>query len=602
MIDRFWNTVRTNVDQPFMVTRQKTYSFGEIGGMAAVLSDVFRSEGVSRGERVVVYHPEEYHAVAAFLAAMLCGAVPSLVAPDSSAARVRHICETLEARCLATDSAVWEAGAPAPIVDVGRRSRRAEKSGFVRALLSGGSGQRRPGAEEIEAIQVERGSGGDLAYILFTSGTTSEPSGVEITWTNLTSHLSTLERLFCFDGKSRVFNATPIAHTDGLVLGPLLALWTGGAVLRPGSFVIAGIESWLSVLHQQQATHMITNPTVLALIERYASYDDYFRSGTFRGILCSASILRPELWARLESRFGVEIWNLYGLTETVTTALYAGRHPEMGAVGSIGVPIDCDARIQGLESEPLEQVPGVEGELQLRGAHIFRGYWRDRERNARTFVEGGWMRTGDLAQLRPDGSYNYLGRLKAAINTGGTLVRGEEIDACLLEHPAVIEAVTVALPDPVFEEVPASAVVVSSPVDVGALIAHCRQNLEALKVPKRIQIVESIPRGDSGKPRLAQLREMFATEKDASEGMTEKVADLDDIVLEVAAKVFRTARADLRLDSTPDDVANWDSFTHLNLVLALEREYDVRLPAASVASMNSLAAAGDAVRSVRGCG
>ncbi|HSF62855.1 MAG TPA: phosphopantetheine-binding protein, partial [Paracoccaceae bacterium] len=243
----------------------------------------------------------------------------------------------------------------------------------------------------------------------------------------------------------------------------------------------------------------------------------------------------------------------------------------------------------------------TEGEIQLRGAHIFAGYWRNPDRTAATFTPDGWMRTGDRARLRADGSYDFLGRLKAAINCGGTLVRGEEIDECLLRHPAVIEAVTVPLPDPDFEEVPVSLVVLSDPaMTEGQLSAHARAGLEALKVPRRILAVPSIPRGESGKPRLVEVRAMAAALA-ATPGpdAARPSDDVEAAVLALAAEVFHLDLADLSPESSPDSVAAWDSFTHLNLILEIERHFALRIPAARVAAARSLGALVQTVRALQ---
>lgn len=579
-----WAAILGAGARPFMVLPDRTVTHADLARRIRAFAALFADHGLRPGDRVVIVLADEPEAAAAFGAAMITGLVPTLPAADSGADRLGTICAQLDAALVV---------APPERAVTGWSGPRSAPPAAGPTLLGRILSRPRP-----EIVPADRG-GGDLAYVIFTSGTTAAPSGVQITWTNLSTHLATLVRLFGFDA-ARVFNPTPIAHTDGLIFGPVLAMANGGAVLRPGPFRVAGIDGWLGQIAAMRATHMVTNPTVLALIDRYAAGDDAFRLPGFRGVLASAALLRPDLWKRLEARFGIGIFNLYGLTETVTTALYAGRHPEMGALGSIGRPIDCAARLGDAEGRPLPPEPGTEGEIQLRGAHVFSGYWRNPGRNAATFTADGWMRTGDRGRLRSDGSYDFLGRIKTAINCGGTLVRGDEIDECLLRHPAVLEAVTIALPDPDFEEVPVSAVVLSGPATEADLSAHARAGLEALKVPRRILIVPAIPRGDSGKPRLADLREMLlamtaATTSDAPPSTD----DVDAAVLAIAAEVFQVDPTSLTAESAPDSVAAWDSFTHLNLILEIERHFSLRIPAAKVAAVRSLGALAETVRALR---
>jgi acyl-CoA synthetase (AMP-forming)/AMP-acid ligase II/acyl carrier protein len=318
--------------------------------------------------------------------------------------------------------------------------------------------------------------------------------------------------------------------------------------------------------------------------------------------LSSGSLLRPELWLRFEERFHTQIWNLYGLTETVTSVLYSGRHPEMGPIGTLGKAIDCEARIAPpVNSEKVVLASDV-GELQVRGKHIFRGYWRNPERTSATFVDGSWMRTGDLVRANLDGSFDFLGRIKAAINSGGTLIRAEEIDECLLHHPAVAEAVTVGLPDEEFEEIAVSAVVprLNTTVLESDLTAHCRHELEVLKVPKRIIVVDAIPRGDAGKPNLHAVREMLAMNLRPSTQLSGDVGDeIDSRLIELAALVFGVEKSSLSVASTPQSVEGWDSFRHVNLVLQAEEQFSIRIPGKLVGQIASLGDLSNIIRRAR---
>jgi len=197
-----------------------------------------------------------------------------------------------------------------------------------------------------------------------------------ITRGNLFANIRTIARVLGVDASSRLFNDMLLAHADGLVQGPLMALATGAALIRAGDFSVPGMEDWLNVVRREGATHFTSVPTVWTLIDRYARHDDYFAAPEVRILSSVAAALDPALWARLEARFGRRLVNQYGLTETVTSALYAGPHEEAGAFGTIGRPVDCEARIEAVEGGTSV------GELQLRGANVFPGYWRNAERHA----------------------------------------------------------------------------------------------------------------------------------------------------------------------------------------------------------------------------
>lgn len=550
-VDRLWQNLRPDDDRPFLIGREGVVTHGRFHDLVAAALALLRAREIAAGDRVTIRMDDEAMACACFTAALFHGAVPVMLAADAAPERVGALHRLLEpALTISAETAFPDAAVPVPA--------------------------------------PRHMADGDLAYLIFTSGTTAAPRGVEITRRNLFSHLDTLIRLFGFHAGSRVFNPTPLSHTDGLIFGLMLALATGGAVLRPGPLEIADFDRWIGMLRQHGASHMVTNPTVLSLIERASATDDPFRFDGFRGIISSASHLRPELWQRFEERFGTPIWNLYGLSETVTSALYAGRHPEMGPVGSLGRPVDCAAKVMSLTDPSQEAAAGEAGELLLRGDHIFRGYWKRPDLTAETLTPDGWMRTGDLVKQDGDGAFRFLGRIKSAINSGGTLIRGDEIDECLLRHPAVAEAVTIGLKDADFEEIAVSAVVLSHPVEVAVLFAHCRAGLERLKVPKHILPVAAIPRGASGKPNLAMLRDLLEAERARSHPAPADAASPEAALLELAALVFGVAPDSVSLASTPDTVEGWDSFTHINLVLQVENEFGIRVPPAEIAKLGSL--------------
>lgn len=558
-----WKNVSTGGEKPYLIRPGGVTSYRELHSLVSRALSAFHAAGVSRGDRLMIVLEDEAKASAAFVASLLAGIVPVMLPFDIGTTRRESIHRLLE---------------PALVV---------ENEGIFSSS---------EGKHELEEEQDPD----QLAYLIFTSGTTSEPSGVEITRRNLFSHLNTLVRLFGFDSRSRVYNPTPVSHTDGLIFGPLLAVATGGTFIRPGPLNLAELDGWIGMLRKHRATHMVTNPTVLSLLDRSCDVGMHFGGEDFRGIISSASLLRPELWRRFEERSGTQLWNLYGLTETVTSALYAGRHPEMGPVGSLGKPIDCEARVGVVSGRPDLASDAHAGELELRGTHIFRGYWKNPGRTAATITPDGWMKTGDLVRQNEDGSFSFLGRVKSVINSGGTLIRGEEVDECLLRHPAVLEAVTVGLGDEDFEEIAVSAVVLSDRISEAALADHCRSELERLKVPKRVIAVDSIPRGSAGKPNFGKLRDLLHEMMSSnSRPDADQTASHQKQVIELAALVFRTEPERLSLSSSPQTVEGWDSFTHINLMLQSEMEFSVRIPAGQVTQVKNLGDLSDLLEKLR---
>jgi long-chain acyl-CoA synthetase len=254
----------------------------------------------------------------------------------------------------------------------------------------------------------------------------------------------------------------------------------------------------------------------------------------------------------------------------------------MGAFDTIGKPVDSESRLGSGSSES-----GI-GELQVRGDNVFSGYWQNAERTHQLFTDDGWMRTGDLAEMCPDGSYRIRGRVKTIINCGGILIRPEELDEVMIQHPAVVESATVGMPDDTFEEAPVTAVVLDTPADEASLTAHARAGLEPLKVPKRIVVLSSIPRGDAGKPNYVRLKS--AIEAAIGNQTADEIAleDKASTVLNVVSRVFRIDPAELPPNATPDDVPGWDSFTHIAMILAIEEKFNFRIPVSRATGLRSL--------------
>ncbi|MCC6925280.1 AMP-binding protein [Novosphingobium sp.] len=537
----------------------------------------FDAAGIAEGERVLIRTGSDVVAASGFIAALLDGVVPVLMTGDTPDLRALAVAEVVAAKGFAADH--LPAGQP------GIEIRPEAGGGWFSRKLDPLGGLPETGRDPRLPLDPD-----GLAYVLFTSGTTSSPSGVQITRGNLFANLATLSRLFGYGAQSRIFNDMILAHADGMIQGPVIALANRCAVIRSGGFTIAGMEKWLGRVRLARASHVITVPTIWAMIDAYAAHDDYFDARECTHLMSVAAKLPEALWTRLESRFGRPVFNQYGLTETVASALYAGPQAEMGAFGTVGKPVDCEARIDPLAS-------GSEGELQLKGAHIFPGYWQDAERTRASFTDDGWLKTGDLARLRDDGSFEVLARIKSVIMMGGFLIRPDEIDEAMLRHPKVRESVTVGIEDAMFDEVPVTAVVCHEPASEEELTAHARAYLEGQKVPKRIVVLDAIPRGDSGKARLAELRDLLAAA--TGQHAPQPAApgdDLDSAVLALAGEVFRVDPATIALDSRPGQVPGWDSFSQLNFLMAAEERFAVAIPASRVAQIVTIADMVEAIR------
>jgi len=602
-----WWRITRDGRADFLITPRLRLGRPDLVALVEQMAQAFATAGLAEGDRVLIVLPDEEAAITVFVAALFDGVVPVMLTPDTPAERLAAIVASTEPGLAVIGAGrageAWLAAIPRRIVaqdGEGKRGwlGRRRSPGQRIATAFGLDGTRRPPRLPADPA--------GLAYLLFTSGTTSAPKGVMISRASLFANLATISRVLAIDGDgARIFNDMILAHADGMIQGPVMGIATAATLIRGGGFSVDRIEDWLAHVRREGATHFITVPTVWAMIERYGEHDDYFAHPGFRMASSCAANLDPALWDRIEQRFAIGLTNQYGLTETVASALYAGPHPDAssgaGSGRGIGRPVDCEARLVPVSGHDSGD-DGV-GELQLRGPNVFDGYWRDAAATADAFTPDGWLRTGDLARRADAGDYVIAGRIKRLIMTGGFLIRPEEIDEAMQRHPLVLGAATIAWPDAMFGEVAMTAVELApSPAqpDERDLAAHARTVLERMKVPKAIVIVPAIPRGDAGKVRLDAVQALIADRLGAQGGAGHEASgapadsradDLEQAVIATAADVFRVSPDELSVRSTPDSVAGWDSFSHVAFILALEDRFGTRIPASGGASVRSLGGA-----------
>jgi acyl-CoA synthetase (AMP-forming)/AMP-acid ligase II len=210
---------------------------------------------------------------------------------------------------------------------------------------------------------------------------------------------------------------------------------------------------------------------------------------------CSAA-LAPKTMEELESKFGAPVLEAYGMTEAAHQMSSNPLPPGIRKPGSVGM--GTGVRVTVLDNQGNELPAGSRGEVSIQGANVIRGYENNPEANQASFTRG-WFRTGDEGFLDQQGYITLVGRIKELINRGGEKISPREIDEVLLAHPAVAEAVGFGVPDRVYGEEVAAAVVLRDPATEKELIAYCRSSLADFKCPKSIFIVEAIPRTSTGK-------------------------------------------------------------------------------------------------------
>lgn len=371
----------------------------------------------------------------------------------------------------------------------------------------------------------------DCALLLHTSGTTSRPKLVPLTHGNLAASASNVAATLGLEPDDRCLNVLPLFHIHGLVAALLASLRAGGMVVCSPGFHPIRVFDWL---REFDPTWFTAVPTMhQALLVRAADHLDVV-GRNLRFIRSSSASLPTAVLERLEATFDVPVIEAYGMTEAAHQMASNPLPPARRKPGSVGPSARPEIAILSGEGDILP--PDTVGEVAIRGENVFSGYAANTEANASAFT-AGWFRTGDEGLLDADGYLFLHGRIKELINRGGEKIAPVEIDERLLRHPAVAEAVTFSLPDPRLGEEVAAAVVLKdgSLAEESELQDFAAQTLAPFKVPRRIVVVDAIPKGPSGKIQRIGLAERLglglessrpAPSEDPRNGFERSVAEI----------------------------------------------------------------------------
>lgn len=348
-----------------------------------------------------------------------------------------------------------------------------------------------------------RPTAGDQALVLHTSGTTSRPKIVPLRHRNLTASARNIAASLALTPADRSLNVMPLFHIHGIMAGLLAPLSVGGSVIATPGFDAFAFHRWVD---ERKPTYYSAVPTMHQMVLARAPEP---RPSSLRFVRSSSASLPPPVSESLRRLFDVPVIEAYGMTEA--SHQMASNPLARQKVGSVGVATGIEITILDAENGVLP--PGTRGEVAIKGPTVIDGYENNPSANAAAFT-GGWFRTGDEGMLDDEGYLFLTGRLKELINRGGEKISPLEIDAVLLEHPAVSQAVAFAIPHPKLGEEVGAAVVLreavsGEPEEVSEreLRAYVSERLAAFKVPKRILFVAEIPKGATGKIQRIGLAE-----------------------------------------------------------------------------------------------
>ncbi len=464
-----------------------TMSRAELAHLVDQVGGALRGMGIKAEDKVAIVMPNGPEMAAAFVA-VACWACAAPLNPAYRADEFDFYLGDIDARAL-----IIQAGpdAPAravaaqrkiPVVDLTPQADKPAGS-FTLSVPFKDAGKANPDPDH-------------AALVLHTSGTTSRPKIVPLTHRNLVASAQNIGRTLSLTPADRSLVIMPLFHIHGL-MGALLSSFAAGASIHcPAGF---NALKFFDQLDQVQATWYTAVPTmhqmILARAERNA---EILARRKLRFIRSSSASLPPQVMRSLEAAFGCPVIESYGMTEASHQMASNPLPPAARKPGTVGIAAGPEVSIMDLEGKLLAR--GETGEIVIRGENVTKGYANNPKANAEAFTNG-WFRTGDQGVMDAEGYLSITGRLKEIINRGGEKIAPREVDDVIMDHPAVAQVVTFAMPHEKLGEEVAAAVVLreGQSVSEGELRSFAGTRLADFKVPRKILFLPEIPKGATGK-------------------------------------------------------------------------------------------------------
>jgi len=465
-------------------------TYAELRDRIALLAQALRRSGIGPGDRVAIVLPNGLEFLATFLALTWVGATAAPLNPAFTLDECRFY--IADARVDATVLGPGAQAAREAAAALGVPTWEAQLAAGAHVNIEPLSGER-PSRGAVETPRPD-----DIALLLHTSGTTSRPKGVPLTHHNLMTSVRAIRSCYELTAADVSLVVMPLFHVHGLLGATLSALHASGTVVVPPRF---SARSFCGELTKYKVTWYSAVPTIHRSVLQRAA-EEKLPAGKLRFIRSCSAALTPELWAQLEDRFGAPVVQAYGMTEAAHQIASNPLPPRVRKRGTVGIATGLAISIRDEKGEALPT--GARGEVVISGDSITPGYDNNPEATAAAFI-GRWLRTGDEGWLDEDGFLTLVGRTKEMINRGGEKISPLEVEAVLSAHPAVAEAACFGVPDEKYGEEIHAAVVLKAEVSEQELQAFCGDRIAQFKVPKRIYVVQDLPRTATGKPQRQQL-------------------------------------------------------------------------------------------------
>ena len=492
----FIDTAAARPDSVALRLDAETIGYQELAEASERVAGLLAAHDVGPGDRVAIMLPNVPEFAFVYYAALRAGAVVVPMNPLLKAREVAFYLSDSGARVVFASPAAAEEVAAGLERSTGTTMIVVEPEAFAGLLAE---------QEPVDAV-VDR-EPHETAVILYTSGTTGQPKGAELTHGNLVSNVEVSQSdLLELTEEDVVFGGLPLFHSFGQTVTLNASMAAGATLLLLPRFDPAAAASLMATYG---ATVFAGVPTMYAALLGLEEPPELSR---LRVCISGGAALPVEVLHRFEDRFGSEILEGYGLSETSPVASFnrAGRNRK---AGSIGYPVT------GIEMRVLDKAGtpvaiGEVGEIAIRGHNVMKGYWHRPDATADVLDGEGWFRTGDIGRVDEDGFYFIVDRKKDLIIRGGFNIYPREVEEVLYEHPDVAEAAVVGIPHDAYGEEVGAAVVLrrGATVSEAELRDFVRAQVAAYKYPRRVWFVDALPKGPTGKILKREIVPPVSTE------------------------------------------------------------------------------------------
>jgi len=531
---------RLFADSEAIVFERQRLTYADIEQLSSRAARLLQEVGVQRGDRVAIMLPNVPAFVIWYYAILRLGAIAVSISTRIAPREVAFILDDCQARMLIATGEAPAATSPA-LPACTERHLRVSDCGYR------WDGHPLSDLAELEGLTWVDMQPDDPAVILYTSGTTGFPKGATLSHRNVRATVHAFNHLCEMRASDRMLLAVPLSHCYGQNALLNAALNVGATLIMQRRF---DLNESKQLIAAEKVTRLFGVPTTFQLLVDFCEPADL---ESVHYCFSAAATLPIQLSHRWREKFGMPIYEGYGLTETSPFASY--NHRACYVPGSIGTPVDLvEMKVVDPQTGRTCRV-GELGELVIRGPNVMLGYW-NRSAETAEAVRDGWFHSGDIGRIDERGFFYIVDRLKDMISIGGMKVFPAEVERVLLDHPAVFEAAVVGRSEPVLgEQVVAFVVPAESSVSAEEILHHCRENLGTFKTPKQIVLIDQLPRNPTGKILKKELRQLDLASLHTQPASGMPAAEVDQATSPVGSNSHTRAMACHASDNRPDSTA-----------------------------------------------